>query len=111
MIFYDKRNGMIDAEVPDIDYAYHYPQDLKDNLVGLELDDYPDDIFKYRIVDGVLTKMLDIEISELKSYGRILNDDERLENEILDKLKPSYEEINKAEDTIKLLSLLQEVLE
>lgn len=106
MIVYNKKNGFIDAMVPNLDYAYHYPKELKDNLATLELEEYPKDIFNYRVVNGVLVRMSDIEIREKRLYGRILTEDERL----LNKLKPSIDEIKKAEQTIEILTLIQEVM-
>lgn len=106
MIVYNKKNGFIDAMVPNLDYAYHYPKEFKDNLATLELEEYPKDIFNYRVVNGVLVRMSDIEIREKRLYGRILTEDERL----LNKLKPSIDEIKKAEQTIEILTLIQEVI-
>ncbi len=110
MIVYDKRTGFIDAVVPNLDYAYHYPKEFKDNLATLELEEYPKDIFNYRVVNGVLVRMSDIEIEEKRIYGRILTEEERFEKQMLDKLKPTLEEIRKAENTIEILTLIQEVM-
>ena len=41
---------------------------------------------------------------------KILSEDERMENDLLNNLKPSWEEIKKAEKTIEILSILSEVL-
>lgn len=106
MIVYDKRTGLIDAIAPNLDYAHHYPRDYKDNLEGLELEEYPKDIFNYRVENGKLTKLTKQEIEEKRKYGRILSDEERL----LNKLKPSFSEVQKAENTIEILTLLQEVM-
>ena len=106
MIVYDKRTGIIDAVVPNLSYAYHYPEEIKENLVGLELEEYPEDIFNYKVVEGKLVRLLDEEIREKRLYGRILTEEERQ----LQKLKPSPEEVRKAEQTIEILTLIQEVI-
>lgn len=55
-------------------------------------------------------ELSDIEIEECLKYGKILTNEERYENKMLNKLIPSNEEIQKAENTIEILELLSEVL-
>lgn len=50
--------------------------------------------------------MTDLEIQEIRKYGKILTIEERQ----LQKLKPSPEEVKKAENTIEILTLIQEVM-
>ena len=99
MIAYDKRTGFIDAIIPNLNYAFHYPEEFKKNLATLELKEYPIDIFNYRVVDGKLVRMSDIEIEEKRMYGRFLTEEERFEKQMIDKLRPTLEEIRKAENS------------
>ena len=110
IIAYDQRNGKIDGIVNDLSYADNYPQDFKDNLRALELSEYPENIFKHRVIDGQLVEMSDIELKEWRELGRILSEDERYEKEMIEKLTPTVEELQKANQTIEILSLIQEVI-
>lgn len=65
-----------------------------------------DNIDEYIVADGELVKLTESEIEEVNRYGRTATEEERT----LNKLLPSTEEIKKAETTIEILSLLQEVL-
>lgn len=110
MITYDSRDGRIIHKIPDdqdIDvFYYHYPQEFKDNLRCISLEQYPNDLHLYRVLNNELVRYTDEELREISIYNRILSEEERL----LEKLKPSMDEVRKAEQTIEILSLIQEVL-
>lgn len=114
MIVYDKTTGIIInklAEHQSIDVFYkHYPTEFRDNLGILILDTYPSETKYYKVVSNKLVKLTEREIQEINMYNKILSDEERLEIDLLNKLKPSYEEVKKAENTIEILTLLQEVM-
>lgn len=83
---------------------YHNPKMLNvlDSIhVQTDTENYKD----YKIIDSQLVKMTNEEIFEIQQYGRFLTEEERQ----LQKLKPSPDEVQKAENTIEILSLLQEV--
>ncbi len=75
-------------------------------MASLTIDKVPNRIADYYVKNGELVKYSEQEIEEKRQYGRILTDEERQ----LNKLKPSYEEVKKAENTIEILTLLQEVM-
>lgn len=110
MIIYDNTNGIIVSQVPDnqdINILYkNYPIEFRNRLSILL--DYinPLELNNCKVVNGNITKMEDIEIYELNLYGKILTSEERN----LNKLKPSINEIKKAQTTIETLNLIQEVM-
>lgn len=114
MIIYNKTNGFIMNQIPDNQdislFYYHFPQEFKDNLEVLY--DYlePNELSNYRVLDGVLVELSEVETQDIEEHRRILSEEERFEIQMLKKLKPSYEEIQKAENTIEILTLLSEVL-
>lgn len=93
----------------DIHRRYRdYPSDIMDNLMELpcNIDGISlGNIVKYKVVNGEIVDRPLNEIRELKKYGKVLTDEERLN--IL--LQPSSEEISKAESTLEMLIMLQEV--
>lgn len=113
-IVYDIRSGIILSGLPKdqdiLTYYHHYPEDFKSNLGSVIINDPPRPLGDYKVVDGELIRLEDVELHEISMYGRILLGEERFEVEMLNKLKPSYEEIQKAENTIEILELLSEVL-
>lgn len=110
MIVYKRDTGDILRVLPkelDIQtFYYHFPQEFKDNLATLDIDNYPRPLWQYKVVDNKLVKRSDEEIQELRKYGKVLTEEERL----LNKLKPSSKEVREAEQTIKILTLIQEVI-
>lgn len=106
---YDKRDGKILSNVStliDIHiYCKELPQEFRDNISEFPLPDDLDNIKYYIVKDNKLTKKTEQQIYEIKVYGRVLTEVER--SDIL--LRPSKEEIQKANTTIEILSLLQEV--
>lgn len=110
MIVYNLITGDIVAEIPDdqdyLVFFYHYPDEFKANLAGLHIANPPRDLENYKIIDEQLLRRTQQEIDEIRLYKRVLTEEERL----LNKLKPSLEEIRKAEQTIEILTLIQEVI-
>lgn len=110
MIIYNGLTGEIIANVPDeqdIDlFVKYYPKDVRNNVEGLKVVNPPKDLENYKIINKQLSRKTEQEISEIKQYGRVLTDEERQ----LNKLKPSLDEIRKAEQTIEILTLIQEVI-
>lgn len=110
MIVYDKFTGLIinrlskDQEV-EIFYK-DYPDDFNNKLGTLTLDSPLDNIKNYKVENGKLIKISSEETLEIMKYNRTLTEDERQ----LQKLKPSHEEVRKAEQTIEILTLIQEVI-
>lgn len=94
-----------DWQNPEV-YFYHYDEEFKSNLNSLVVDDIPNDLHNYKIINDVLIRLTEQEIREMQSYNKILTEEERQ----LNKLKPSYEEIKKAEQTIEILTLIKEVM-
>lgn len=84
-----------------------YDDEFVNQLEEVICGNIPTDLCNYYMENYQLKRYSDEEISEKQKYGRILSEDDR----ILETMKPSLEEINKAEDTIRLLLLLQEVLQ
>ena len=110
MIVYNIDTGDIVAEIPDdqdyLGFFHHYPEEFKENLASLSVANPPRDLENYKIVKEQLLKRTQEEIEEIKLYRRVLTEEERQ----LQKLKPSQEEIRKAEQTIEILTLIQEVI-
>ena len=110
MIVYDKNTGDIIANIPDsqdfILYFRHYPEEFKENLASLHIAYPPRDLKNYKVVNEQLLRRTQEEIEEIRLYSRTLTEEERQ----LNKLKPSQDEVKKAENTIEILTLLQEVM-
>ena len=71
--------------------------------------DIPHDNIHFYLVDvenNKLTRRPSYEVEEIIEYGKLLTKEERL----LNQLKPTIDEIKRAETTIEILSILQEVL-
>lgn len=109
-IVYLKATGEIEAVLEDWQnkevYFTHYPEEFKNSLDEIQLEELPDDLENYMVKNKELVKLSDEEIAETRQFGKILTEEERL----LNKLKPSYEEIKKAEQTIEILTLIKEVM-
>lgn len=109
-VIYERDTGRIVAATSsNQDYKIYFEewgQDFIDSLASLTIDKVPNRIADYYVKNGELVKYSEQEIEEKRQYGRILTDEERQ----LNKLKPSYEEVKKAENTIEILTLLQEVM-
>ncbi len=84
----------------------NYPEEKKTRTSGIYVNNIPIPMINYKVIDERIVERPSVEITELKQYGKILTDEERL----LNKLKPSIEEIRKAEQTIEILTLIQEVM-
>lgn len=110
MLIYESGNGNVLAKVSGNQtlegYCFHFPITMKQQLSSIYIDDIPEDYKNYRVINNELVKMTEQETQELKQYGRILTEEERQ----LQKLKPTQDEVAKAENTIEILTLIQEVI-
>lgn len=103
MIVYEKDTGITIADVPcNVDYSRYSDKELD----VIKMEDVPSNWRECKVVNNELVKMKQFEILELRTYGRFLTEEERQ----LQKLKPSLEEVRKAEQTIEILTLIQEVI-
>lgn len=109
-IIYNKNSGFIVSVIAnDQDYKIYYRNmgvEFTNELACLNKEIIPSDLYNYYVVDSSLVKYKELEMLEKETYRKILTDDERL----LNKLKPTNDEIRKAESTIETLSLIQEVI-
>lgn len=109
-LVYNKENGMIVADMPDDQtiegFFYHFPKEFKKKLAVIHHNYEFISPIDYKILDGKIVELSPIEKAEMLTHGRILTKEER----ILNKLKPTIEEIQKAEQTIEILTLIQEVI-
>ncbi len=109
-VVYFKDTGLVDRLISidqEIDvYFYHFPLKYKENLDYIIVENPPRDIENYKVIDGELVRLSKQEIKELRLYGRVLTEEERQ----LETLTPSPEEVKKAEQTIEILTLIQEVI-
>ena len=94
-------------EYEDVELHYkNFPEGHLNTIGCLKSNVEISQLSNYRVVNNKLVKMTDLEIQEMRKYGKILTIEERQ----LQKLKPSPEEVRKAEQTIEILSLIQEVI-
>lgn len=111
MIVYNKYNGDIYQVLPKGQdkeiFFHHYSEEFKETLTEIDLElPLGFDKNHYKIINGQLIKRDAIEIKEIEVYRRILTEEER----ILESMKPSIEEVREAEQTIRILTLIQEVM-
>lgn len=112
IIIYDRFTGEIYSiatsdQDPFVLYK-NYPGEFRNKLatMAIERNTIPIDLQNYLINGNMLSRRPEQEIRELQMYKRILSPEERL----LNQLKPSPEEIQKAQNTIEILTLIQEVM-
>ena len=107
---YDKITFQVIAKFSDVENPELIFQDFpieQKKRIGFIFDER--DILEhktYKVINNKLVKISDLEIQEIRKYGKILTVEERQ----LQKLKPSPEEVRKAENTIEILTLIQEVM-
>lgn len=93
------------------DFFYHFSEEFKNDLSELIINNNNNiNSSKYKIFNKQLIPLTEDELVEISRYGKFLTDEERFEINMLEKLKPSHDEIQKAENTIEILELLSEVL-
>ncbi len=106
---FNKQSKNVVAKLSDnIDvpsFLYHASKETKANLDYVFHDIDISDYKNYMVIGKELIKRSEQEIKELRRYGKILTEEERVN--VL--LSPSSKEIAKAENTIEILSTLQEV--
>lgn len=107
MIIYDTETGFPIYLIPDDinPEDFLHLKSNKDKLSWIK-NKVGENWSKFKIINNEFVKIQDYEFNDLYQYGKILSEEERM----LEKLKPSAEEIRKAEQTIETLSLIQEVL-
>ena len=106
-LIYNTLNGEIMGVLSKNQNAQMFFSDYKNKnyFVELKCDNIPCNFSDYKVIKNTLVKRSEQELEELRRYHRVLTDSERL----LNKLKPSHEEIQKAQNTIEILTLIQEV--
>ena len=114
MIVYNLETGKILVEIPNNADPYRVlrnRKDIKENNIGTLVIEKPiGKIAKYMVKNNELIPLSESEENEMRKYRRLLSEYERMEIKLLEDLQPSYEEIQKAENTIEILELLSEVL-
>lgn len=110
-IIYNKNTGKIIGQTTneDVDPAFVFARrgkEFTDKLDTISIDKKIDDVRKYIIHNDKIVKRPQQEIDEIEQYGKILSENER----VLNKLRPSRDEVKKAKQTIEILTLLQEVM-
>lgn len=114
MLVYNKTTGRIIGEIPDHEDPYivfrNYLEVIDGNIETLTSYNLTGKLSEHAVIDGELVRLSDTEIQEMKRYGRILTEEERLEHRLLESLVPSQEEIEQAKLMIKLLPILKEVM-
>ena len=109
-VIYNKHTGRIlNAISPDQNFESYYEdsgQDFIDELDSILVENVPLPLYDYYVKDSNIYEYTDEEKEEIKEFRKVLTPEERL----IEKLKPSKEEIQKALQTIEILSLIQEVI-
>lgn len=109
-LIYNKSTGEIRRAIADeLDYRLYYEEwgeEFVNSLASIQVDIAPIPLEHYYIKDKRIMKYSSQEIKEKWMFGKILTEEERQ----LNKLKPSIEEVKKAENTIEILNLIQEVM-
>ena len=107
---YDTNTKIVMSRVTENIDIYKYMDFLDDAIKGntgyVLLNENMSHYRNCKIIDEKLVEMSNREIQELQQHGKILTEVERM----IVSLKPSYKEVEKAEQTIDILTLLQEVL-
>lgn len=108
MYIYDKKYGNIIGKTlgsQHLDGYYHHLPELLQFHSSTYSNKNIENYRSYKVIEGNIVKMSVLEIEELRLFGRVLSPDERL----IESLKPSIQEIQKAESEIEILTLLNEV--
>lgn len=116
MIVFDIRNGniLMSTDQSNVDYKkmlHHLGEDILSHLSCI--DGYLENVDEYKVIGGELIKRDSVEINNFIKYGRFLSVEELAEKEnaeLLNKLIPTSKEIERAETTIEILSVLQEMI-
>lgn len=109
LIIFDKENKNAIGRIPNAEsfdkVVELYPDEIKNSMGYIYSDKSPDNIREYFVIGENFVKMDEQELLEIERYNRILSPDERL----IESLKPSMAEVQKAESEIEILTLLNEV--
>lgn len=110
MVIFDKRHlntkGVTDENQTLESYCSNFSKDDLALLDSIYLENVPQNYRDYKVVNEKLVKMNNVELNEVRKYNKILTNSERR----LESLKPTLKEKEKADNTIEILTLLQEVL-
>ena len=115
-LFYNKLTGKVLGIAPQIQTAksfFHFsPPELRKNVgeIALPIEFNTRDFDSIVVKEGVIVRLDDTEILEMKEYGRILSAEERETERKLNNLIPSKEEVQKAQRTIEYIELMEEIL-
>lgn len=99
-------HGVVSGRETFDNFTFHYSEKDRVKLGWIYVESIPRPINNYKVVDGMIKERTVHEVEDIEKYGKVLSESERL----LYKLKPSQKEVQKADNTIEVLSLLQEVL-
>lgn len=99
-IVYDKESGLILQNIPD-----GQPQSFEGDFFSLESEKVPKNLFSMKYVDGKFVRLSKTESTELFNYGRILSEEDRT----LEGLKPSSEEMYRAERDLEMIEFMEEL--
>ena len=109
-VIYKKSSGKIIGVVPKLQRINNLFNNRSEKFYS-DLDTVPlvdnlDNLNFHYVKEGKVCRYNEVEISEVLEFGEVLS----VEDRILNELKPSLNEIQKAENTIEILELLLEVL-
>ena len=110
-VIYKKDNGVILGvydHLQTLQNIFHNStiEEINKEVSTFHSQDIPYNFRDYKVVNNEFVMLSDIEKREILRFGTILDEYERT----LESLKPHYKEIQKAENTIEILTLIQEVL-
>lgn len=109
MIVFNKNTGLVIAKThpQNLDILYKdYSLEFRQSIDNICMNSSPKNIFDYKVYNRELVEIPKEELQEIKVYGKILTEEERL----LRRLEPSHEEVTKAKNTIEMINLIQEVM-
>lgn len=113
---YEINSGIIIAVIPDfqsIEDTFHHSDPsfvaiLREIPLPIGISRYA--TYSYCIVDGVLRRANEEIFREIEKYDRVLSEEERADDRKIRSLKPSYEEVLKAQNNIEMINLIYEVI-
>ncbi|QUH21070.1 hypothetical protein [Alkaliphilus sp. B6464] len=113
-LVYNKTTGRLIGLLPESQdpstFYVHYKKAFIQELGALLVEDSflerGKKLIDFKVVDNIVVERPENEKEEMLVYRKILTEEERL----IETLKPSGEEIKKAEMTIEILTIFEEVL-
>ena len=110
MYYLINKNKFIQGYVSYIRDIEEYKE--RSGLLDIVYNDKQLDPDEYIYKDGQIVKLSESESAEKKAYGHILSDEERQsieEEKQLAKLRPTREEVARAENQLMMLDMLEEL--